>query len=115
MLNSCMFRARCAISVILFTWLIMSCSLAAAGDEQDLLFTQITEQARILAARPYAPPSVQLPQVLTELNYDGYRDIRFQPAHALWRDERLFEVQFFHLGFLYREPVSIHVVEDGAV
>ncbi len=75
----------------------------------------MVEQARNLAAQPYAPLTSQLPQPLADLDYDIYRAIRFQPAQSLWHGERLFEIQFFHLGFLYREPVRIRVVEDGTV
>ena len=31
----------------------------------------------------------------------------------MWRGDRLFEAQFFHLGFLYDRPVQINVVKDG--
>jgi glucans biosynthesis protein len=87
----------------------------AAEDSEEPLFIHVIEQARTLAAQPYASVSVQLPQPLAELDYDRYRNLRFQPARSLWHRERLFEIQFFHLGFLYREPVPIHVVEDGIV
>lgn len=76
-------------------------------------FETVVERARELAATGYEEPRRNLPPPLESLNYDRYRDIRFRPDRALWHGERLFEVQFFHLGFLYREPVGIHVVEDG--
>lgn len=96
-------------------WLVLcSYSISTAQEEADPLFAQVIEQARTRAAQPYAPPNAQLPPSLVNLDYDSYRDIRFKPAQALWRGERLFEVQFFHPGFLYREPVQIHIIEDGA-
>nr|MCU0950542.1 glucan biosynthesis protein G [Burkholderiaceae bacterium] len=44
-------------------------------------------------------------------NYDKHRDIRFRPERALWRDAGLpFEVQFFHPGWLFADPVRVHEV-----
>lgn len=78
------------------------------------LFEHITEQARQRAADAYAPPPDTLTPALATMNYEQYRAIRFRPEAALWRDRTLFEVQLFHPGFLYREPVRIHVVHDGS-
>src|SRR6185312_1409375 len=43
------------------------------------------------------------------LTYDDYRNIRFNPAQALWRDDGLpFQLQFFHRGGIFRDKVTIH-------
>lgn len=73
---------------------------------------QVEQRAQALAAQKYQP-APKLPQPLRALDYDGYRDIRFDPQAALWRGKALFEAQFFHLGFLYNEPVRIHTITDG--
>jgi glucans biosynthesis protein len=105
-----------AFYTVLIVWLAFCPFLAsAAEDSEEPFFARVLEQARILAAQPYVPLDVQLPQPLAELDYDRYRNIRFQPAHSLWHGEGLFEVQFFHLGFLYSEPVLIYVVENSTV
>lgn len=84
---------------------------AAAGPFGDDALRAI---ARDLAARPYVAPSVDLPPALAKLDYDAYRDVRFDPAQALWRAEGLpFQLQFFHRGGLFREQVEIHEVRDG--
>ena len=44
--------------------------------------------AGALARRPYSPPSRDLPAALSKLDYDAYRDIRFDPAKALSLAER---------------------------
>jgi len=82
-------------------------------DRPDPLYETVVSRAGALALEPYAPPEAPLPEVLRDLTYDQYRDIRFRRAHALWRDEALLEVQLFHLGFLYQRPVTINVIEDG--
>ena len=70
--------------------------------------------ARELAGKPYKAPSEKLPDNLANIDYDGYRAIRFLPERALWRGEKLpFEVQFFHRGFFYKNRVDIFEVKSG--
>ncbi|WP_426750584.1 glucan biosynthesis protein [Myxococcus sp. Y35] len=74
----------------------------------------VVARARALAAKPYQAPPKSLPKAYTQLNYDQYRDIRFRPERAYWRDAGLpFHVQFFHPGFLFQSPVVVNVVEAG--
>ncbi len=57
-----------------------------------------------------------MPDSLAKLNYDQYRDIRFRPDQALWRNQALFEVQFFHRGFTFQRRVNIsEVAPDGTL
>lgn len=98
----------------------MACLFAPGAMAQpaaeDVLFEQIAEQARTLADTAYVPPDgTALPKALKRLSYDQYRDIRFHKSNALWGDTSRFSVEFFHLGFLHREPVQIHEVVDGTV
>lgn len=59
----------------------------------------MAELARENAQQPFKPPSLAIPVELTKLDYDGYRDIRFNTDKALWRSEQLpYEVNFFHVG-----------------
>ena len=70
--------------------------------------------ARVLAAAPYAAPSTDLPPWLAAIGYDEYRDLRFNPARALWRREGLpFQAQFFHRGFLFKQRVQLFTVAGG--
>lgn len=70
--------------------------------------------ARDLWRRPYTPPATDLPPALTALDYDAYRDIRFDPGHALWKAEGLpFQLQFFHRGGLFRDRVDLYEIRDG--
>lgn len=108
-------KRKCALGIMIVGWLtLFSFSISHAQEGEDPLYSQVIEQARTLAAKPYAQRNTQLPPSLANLDYDSYRDIRFKPAQALWRGKGFFEVQFFHPGFLYREPVQIHIIEDGA-
>jgi len=74
----------------------------------------VRRRARELAGAEFRPPEANLPKELKELNYDQYRDIRFQPEQAVWRGEGgSFELQPLHLGFYFDAPVKINVVEDN--
>jgi len=71
------------------------------------------DYVRSLAAEdvktPYQPAQDSLPARLGGLTYDDYRNIRFRPLQALWRNDRLpFQLQFFHRGGLFRDKVTIH-------
>jgi glucans biosynthesis protein len=77
-------------------------------------FDDVAVRASSLAARPYKAPAVNLPAELRDLDYDGYRDIRFRPEKALWHAEKLpFELMFFHQGRAVPEPVRINVIEPA--
>lgn len=70
--------------------------------------------ARELAEKAYRAPDNALPAPLNDLTYDQYRNIRFDPQRALWRNENLpFQLQAFHRGFLYRDRVELFVVAEG--
>ena len=77
---------------------------------------QLTEMARSLAAQPYVAPANNLPPALKQLNYDQYRDIRFNRENGPWYGKKLpFEVQFFHLGSLFLTSVPINEVINGRI
>lgn len=80
----------------------------------EALLETMATRAKTLASQAYQAPQKDLPPVLAGLNYDQYRRINFHPDAALWRNETLFEIQFFYPGFLYREPVAIRALTlDG--
>uniref|UniRef100_UPI0011F3149B glucan biosynthesis protein n=1 Tax=Siccirubricoccus phaeus TaxID=2595053 RepID=UPI0011F3149B len=76
--------------------------------------SSVRAMARDLASRPFRAPDSDLPRGLSDLTYDQYRDIRFNPQRAWWRDGGLpFQMQLFHRGFLYRQRVEIYEVAEG--
>lgn len=79
-------------------------------------FDAVARIAQERAQGPYLPAAAGLPAELQGLDYDAYRDIRFRPARALWREAQLpFEAMFFHRGLYQREPVRIHeITAEGA-
>jgi glucans biosynthesis protein len=88
--------------------------LAAAPNDQ--VFDQVVARVKASAARPYQPNEIALPDLLQELNYDTYRMITFRREEGLWFGDRSgFQVQFFHPGYIYKEPVAINQVVEGKV
>jgi periplasmic glucans biosynthesis protein len=102
-------------------WVILMVSVAwlAAPVEAGppLSLDTVREQARVLATKDYRPqPGAELPDFLKKLNYDAYQSLRYRPEQAPWHGEQLrCGVQFFHRGYLFQEPVRIHLLENGQV
>jgi glucans biosynthesis protein len=89
-------------------------STARAQDPAPFDGATVRNLAKELAQRAWQAPNETLPDPLKNLDYQQYRSIRFDPAHALWRGQGLrFTAEFFHLGFLYKQPVKIFEVFDG--
>lgn len=117
------FIASC-LSVPLFgTSSILALSTAAAAQEggQDtggekpfaFSFEKLTADMKAKAQEAYSERSVDLPPAIAELDYDRHRAIRFRPDHAVWQGSAPFELQAFHLGWLFKQPVKLYEVEGG--
>ncbi len=86
-----------------------------AGSARAFDLEVLAQHAQQLAREPYVDPRGGVPNWLLEINYDQFRDIRFRPERALWRDQNLpFSVQFFHLGLFYDRAVAVNVVERSS-
>ena len=74
----------------------------------------VTELARRLSRSAFAPPKAPLPKVLSDLDYDQYRDIRVRPSSTLWADRGSdFRLQLLPRGFVFTDPVEVAVVTKG--
>lgn len=91
--------------------------LAAAGPGLALSFDDVTHKAQELARGPFEDKARRVPEWLLKINYDQWRDIRFRPERALWKERRgsNFHVQFFHPGLYYDRAVAIHMVDGKKV
>jgi glucans biosynthesis protein len=77
-------------------------------------FDDVIQKAQHLSGVAWQEPASEVPDWLLKITYDQWRDIRFRPERALWRDKKLpFQVQFFHPGLYYNRVVKAHVVQDG--
>lgn len=89
----------------------------AAGEKSGFSFQTVRDLAHVLAGKAFqAPQNTDLPEVLKKMNYDQYHAIRFRPEQNLWKDDHVrFMAQFFQRGYLYQDPVKIHVIDGGKV
>ena len=85
----------------------------AAASTADVVFATVKERARSLAGKAYQKPEHHVPDALANMNYEQYRSIHFRREAGLWQHNSLFEVQFFHPGFFYNEPVTITTVDKS--
>lgn len=70
--------------------------------------------ARALSEQPHRPRNEPLPSFLAELDYDGYRQLRFDRRQALWSDSELpFQMQPHPRGFLFKDRVDLFEVACG--
>jgi len=95
---------------------LLAASAAVRARDEAFDFEMLRFKARMLAGKPYEPPPSLVPNSLRRLDYDQYRDIRFNPAENFWRREQLpFQLQFFHPGFIYSRTVQINELWDGSI
>ena len=100
------------VALVAAAALVAASASRGRGEDQVFDFEVLRYEAKMLAAKPYAPQPVDVPTSLLKLNYDQYRDIRFRPSESIWRRERLpFELQFFHPGFNFGFALQINPAE----
>lgn len=75
------------------------------------LLKQLVDEARDSAKRAYKPAKQIDNKRLNDLSYSAYRAIRFNPEKSIWRNQRHFEIQLFHSGFLYTLPTRINLID----
>src|SRR5882757_763680 len=97
----------------LFLLCVVFAPVGAAAQFSDFSFASVQEEAKQLAAKPYAKPA-QVAQSLRDIGYEQYKLIQFRHDKALWQDSKgLFRVEFFPAAFIYDAPVSLFVVADN--
>jgi glucans biosynthesis protein len=105
------------ISPVLLLVLLLLPRLASAQPVQTkVTLDYVLKEAQKRAAKPFQSHKADLPEALRgeKLNYDSYREIEFRHNKALWLKEELpFRLEFFHLGYLYQEPVHINEFNDS--
>jgi len=86
----------------------------AAGEEFN--FSALVERMKEKAGNAFAPDVPALPEILANLDYDQHRAIRFNPEKSVWKDTGSnYQLQAFHPGWLYKEPVELYEIVDGNI
>lgn len=100
---------------ILFSILTLFTILSAPAFAQGFGFDDVIAKAKALAAKPYKAPD-QIPKFMTDLSFNQYNNIRFNPDQSLWRDSHSrFQVTMVSPGLYYTHPVQINVVNSEGV
>lgn len=77
-------------------------------------YEAVVRRAREIADMPFDAAVAPLPDPLSKLDFDGWRDIRFRPDKALLGNGGgPFRLQLFHPGFLFQRPVTVNILRDG--
>jgi glucan biosynthesis protein len=109
-------RKRCRYLLLAVLWCIAGQMKCLGRGAPSFSFDTLRRQAADAAAEPYHVPPDNLPDYLKKLSYDNYKMIRFIPAKGPWEAGKVpFTLQFFHPGWLYRDQVLIHVIENEQV
>ena len=110
-----MIGAGCVAFLRIFFLLLLSFAAVAPSVVEAFSLDDVAAQAAKLAASPYQKPNKPLPRTIKALDYDQFRDIRFRPDRAMWRNQKLpFEIMFFHRGWFYEDPVTIREITPRA-
>src|ERR1700728_2377759 len=88
-------------------------STQKAAEGYPFSFDTLLEQAKRLAAKPYAPQRSTLPAGLDKLSPEQYRSIHFNRDAAIWRNENLpFRLELLRTTFNQQAPpVTVSTVE----
>lgn len=81
------------------------------GPAETFRFDGLIERARAAAAAPYSPPHVPAPEMLDAIDYDAHWQIRYRDEASFTPPGTDVDVQLFHPGRYFREPVHIYVVD----
>lgn len=93
---------------------LVLCAALPAGPVRAFEFGWLVERARSLSGEGFYDGGSTVPDWLTKISYDQWRDIRYRSEHALWKAEGLpFQLQLFHPGLFYNRPVAINIVEGS--
>ena len=81
----------------------------------DFSFETLLDDAKRLAAKPYAPQRSTLPAGLDKLSPEQYRSIHFDREAAIWRQDGLpFRLELLRAQFnVQTAAVTVSTVEDG--
>lgn len=90
-------------------------SADAAAKRQRFSQDSVIQVAQRLATQPpRAPAKLDNASPLRQVTYDQYRDIRVEPASALWYGEQVpMRVELLPSGFMFNLPIGVSMVESG--
>ena len=104
-------------SLAALSWAFPAAAQPTAGPDQSppkFGYADVVRRARDLGAASYDTASPALPDLLSKLDYDAWRDIRFRSDKALLgAGGGPFRMHMHHLGFLFKQAVTVNIIRDG--
>jgi glucans biosynthesis protein len=84
------------------------------GAKAPFSFDILKDEARRLAAAPYASPLSTGAEIASRIDYDAWGRITFDTDYALFGEgQGRFPVTFFHLGKYFQRGIEMYAVEEG--
>lgn len=77
-------------------------------------FNTVIARAEQMAHEPYQPPE-PVPLYLDRLTFDQWQNIVFREDQSPWPADNNFVLQFYHVGYLYKQPVKIYIIDSEGV
>lgn len=94
--------------------LIFLCASPSLAQESVFNYDDVVLKARALSLSPYEKQKNNLPDELKEMDYDAFRHIRYVREEGPWYGKNIpFEIQFFHMGSIYKNSVRINEIIAG--
>jgi glucans biosynthesis protein len=91
------------------------CSLVPRTAGAMFQLDDVAAKAQKMAGHSFQDPGT-IPDWLSRITYDQWREIRFLPDRALWRQrDKPFQIQFFHPGYYYNRAVTVNLVDANGV
>lgn len=82
------------------------------GPAQPFSFDALIERASTMAKASYVPPPKSRPDIVEQIDYETWGQIRYRPADALFADgPSLYPATFFHVGHFFPKSVKMHALE----
>ena len=89
--------------------------VAAAVAQSSVTFDAVRSMAKARAAKPYAERAGNLDPFWANLKYADHRKINFRRERSVWAMEnRGFQLEFFHPGWVFPKAVDFHEVAPDA-
>lgn len=108
-----MTRPRLRPAAAVFLALLTGLTSAAAQAEGT--FNTMRALAKARAAAPYVERAGNLDAFWTNLTYADHRKINFRRERSVWSgDDRGFQLEFYHPGWVFPKTVAFHEVEADA-
>lgn len=97
------------VATVLIICITAHQSFAGVFDDRNVI-----EKALKLAVSPYQTEKLNLPDNLTQMDYDSFRSLCYIREQGPWYRKNIpFELQFFHMGSIYQNSVRVNQIIGG--